>query len=134
MTDVNRLDAEDALNQCVREGQVMVFETIQVTTTTADRADAERIAASLVAKRLAACVQVSGPIESTYRWKGQIEVSQEWLCTIKTVRSLFPEVEDAIRELHSYEQPEIIAVPIVMGCETYLEWVAESVESSSESS
>jgi periplasmic divalent cation tolerance protein len=112
----------------------MVFDTIQVTTTTSDRADAERIAASLVAKRLAACVQVSGPIESHYRWKGQIEISQEWLCTIKTVRSLFPEVEDAIRELHSYEQPEIIAVPIVMGCETYLEWIAESVESSSESS
>ena len=56
----------------------MSVEAIQITTTVADRADAERIAASLVAKQLAACVQVSGPIESTFRWKGQVQTSQEW--------------------------------------------------------
>ena len=111
-----------------------MLDAIQVSTTTTDRADAERIAAALVARRLAACVQVSGPLESTYRWKGQVETTQEWLCTIKTVRTLFPEVEEAIRELHSYEQPEIVAVPIVVGSESYLEWIAESVESSPESS
>lgn len=111
-----------------------MLEAIQVSTTTADRADAERIAASLVAKRLAACVQVSGPLESTFRWKEQMETVQEWLCTVKTVRSLFPEVEEAIRELHSYERPEIIAVPIVTGSESYLEWIAESVESTTEPS
>jgi len=103
-------------------------EAIQVATTTADRADAERIAASLVAKRLAACAQVSGPLESTFRWKGQIETSQEWLCTIKTLRALYPQVEQAIRELHSYEQPEIIALPIVAGCASYLGWLEQSVQ------
>jgi periplasmic divalent cation tolerance protein len=105
-----------------------MLDAILITTTTADRADAERIAASLVAKHLAACVQVSGPIESTYRWKGQIEVTQEWLCTIKTIRNLFPEVEDVIRDLHSYEQPEIVAIPIVAGSEAYLQWIVDSVE------
>lgn len=108
----------------------MSVEAIQITTTVADRADAERIAASLVAKQLAGCVQVSGPIESTFRWKGQIETSQEWVCTIKTRRDLYPTVEKAIRELHSYEQPEIIAVPIVAGSESYLAWLADVVKPS----
>ena len=85
---------------------------IQITTTVADPADAERIAASLVAQKLAACVQVSGPIESTYWWKGQMETSQEWVCSIKTREELFTEVAQAIRSLHSYGEPEIIAVPI----------------------
>lgn len=111
-----------------------MLDAIQISTTTSDRADAERIATVLVARHLAACVQISGPLESTYRWKGQVETAQEWLCTIKTLRSLFPEVEEAIRELHSYEQPEIVALPIVVGAETYLEWIAESVESSGEPS
>ena len=106
----------------------MPVETIQVTTTVADRADAERIAASLVAKHLGACVQVSGPIESTFRWKGQIETSQEWVCTVKTRRDAYPAVEKAIRELHSFEQPEIIAVPIVAGSEGYLAWIADNVK------
>ena len=108
----------------------MSVEAIQITTTVADRADAERISASLVSKHLAACVQVSGPIESTFRWKGQIEVTQEWICTIKTRRDLYLTVEKAIRELHSYEQPEIIAVPIVAGSESYLAWLADAVKPS----
>ena len=90
-------------------------EAIQVCTTVSEQADAERIAAALVAKGLAACVQVSGPIESTYRWKGQIESSQEWVCTIKTLRSAFEPVAEAIRQLHSYDEPEIIALPILAG-------------------
>jgi periplasmic divalent cation tolerance protein len=106
----------------------MDFEAIQVQTTVAEQADAERIAAALVAKRLAACVQVSGPIESTYRWKGQIETSQEWICTIKTTRKAFRAVEQAIRKLHSYERPEIIALPLCGGSDAYLQWVADSVE------
>jgi periplasmic divalent cation tolerance protein len=103
-------------------------EPIHVTTTTADRADAERIAAALVAKKLAACVQVSGPIESTYRWKGQIESSEEWVCTIKTTQEAYPQVEQAIRAIHSYEEPEILAVPIASGSPGYLKWIQESVE------
>jgi periplasmic divalent cation tolerance protein len=104
-------------------------DAIQVVTTVADQADAKRIAAALVAQRLAACVQVSGPIESTYRWKDQIEKSQEWVCAIKTQHVLFPEVEAAIRELHSYDEPEIIALPIIAGSQGYLDWIAESVTS-----
>lgn len=104
-------------------------EPIHVATTTADRADAERIAAALVAKQLAACVHVSGPIESTYRWKGQIETTQEWVCTIKTTREAYPQVEQAIRALHSYDEPEIVALPIVAGSAGYLKWLEESVRS-----
>ncbi len=106
-------------------------EPIQVATTTSDRADAERIATALVAKKLAACVQVSGPIESTYRWKDQIATAEEWICTIKTTREAYPKVEQAIRALHSYEEPEIIAVPITAGSACYLKWLEESVESDS---
>ena len=105
----------------------MIVDAIIVQTTVSERADAERIAAALVAKQLAACVQVSGPIESTFRWKGHSETSQEWICAIKTRRDLYAAVESAIRELHSYEQPEIVAVPIVAGSESYLSWLADSV-------
>lgn len=108
----------------------MSTDAILITTTVADRADAERIAAALVAKQLVACVQVSGPVESTFRWKGQVETSREWVCTAKTRRELYAEVEQAIRELHSYEQPEILAVPIEMGSPGYLAWIAEVVRGS----
>ncbi len=101
---------------------------IQITTAVSDPADAERIAASLVAQSLAACVQVSGPIESTYRWKGQIETSQEWVCTIKTREDLFAEVEQVIRSLHSYGEPEIMAVPITAASAGYRAWLLASVK------
>lgn len=106
-------------------------DAIQVVTTVSEPADAKRIAASLVAKQLAACVQISGPVESTYRWKDQVEKSQEWVCRIKTRRELYGEVEQAIRELHSYEEPEIIAIPIVAGSESYLAWLAKSTKAAS---
>ncbi|MBP90638.1 MAG: cytochrome C biogenesis protein CcdA [Planctomycetaceae bacterium] len=103
-------------------------DAIQVMTTVPDQADAKRIAASLVAKRLAACVQIRGPIESTYRWRGEVEKSQEWVCAIKTRSELFREVEQAIRDLHSYDEPEIIALPIVAGSEGYLAWLDKSTK------
>ena len=103
-------------------------EAIQVCTTVSDQADAERIAAALVAKQLAACVQVTGPIESTFRWKGGIESAQEWVCTVKTLREAYDDVEQAIRMIHSYEEPEIIATPIVMASKGYLQWIADSVK------
>ena len=100
---------------------------IQIITMTSELADAERIATVLVANRLAACVQLSGPVESTYRWKDQIETSSEWCCTIKTLRDLFPQVESKIRELHSYGEPEIVATAIVAASQSYLNWIAASV-------
>lgn len=105
----------------------MTAEMIVVMTTVADRADAERIAAALVAKGLAACVQVSGPVESTFRWKGQIETVQEWICSIKTRQSRYDDVEHAIRELHSYEEPEIVAVPVIASSRGYLRWLVDAV-------
>jgi uncharacterized protein involved in tolerance to divalent cations len=86
------------------------------------------VARALVEERLAACVQILGPITSTYRWKGAIETSEEWQCWAKTRRDLYEKIEQAIRRLHSYEVPEIIAVPILAGSESYLKWLDEELE------
>ncbi len=102
-------------------------EPIQVTTTTGDHHSALAIARTLVEDRLAACVQIGGPIESVYRWKGTVQTSQEWTCTIKTTRHLYPRVEQRIRDQHSYEEPEIIATPIVAGSPGYLQWLRGEV-------
>ena len=96
---------------------------IQVITTTARREEAERIARELVETRLAACVQIVGPITSTYRWRGKIETDEEWQCWAKTRGELFARVEEAIRRIHPYEVPEILAVPIVAGSAGYLAWL-----------
>ena len=101
---------------------------IQVITTTEHKDDAERIARALVEQRLAACVQVLGPITSTYRWKGQIETAQEWQCWIKSRRDLYDQLEQAIRRLHPYEVPEILAVPVLAGSAPYLAWMEEEVK------
>jgi periplasmic divalent cation tolerance protein len=100
---------------------------IQVVTTTERKEDAERIARALVEGRLAACVQVLGPVTSTYRWKGAIETSQEWQCVAKSRQSLFGEIEETIRRVHPYEVPEILAVPIAAGSARYLAWLDEEV-------
>jgi periplasmic divalent cation tolerance protein len=96
---------------------------IQVMTTTETRQQAQAIAQHLVAEKLAACVQITGPIASIYRWKGKMENAQEWLCLIKTREELYDKVENAIKKLHSYETPEIIAVPIIKGSSEYLSWL-----------
>lgn len=98
---------------------------IQVNTTIDTREGAKKIADTLVEKRLAACVQVSGPITSTYWWQGQIKVAQEWVCTAKTQQGLYEAVEQAIRDVHSYEEPEILATPILAASQGYLSWVAQ---------
>ncbi len=94
--------------------------------TTFDRKEfAERIAEKLLTKKLAACVQMT-PIESIYSWKGRIEKAEEYLCTIKTREELYGDVEEIIKENHSYEVPEIVAVPIVKGSDDYLSWLNEN--------
>jgi periplasmic divalent cation tolerance protein len=98
-------------------------EYIQVVTTTARRDEAERIAITLVEQRLAACVQIIGPIGSTYRWHGEIEMAQEWQCWAKSRRDLYPEIEATIRRLHPYEVPEILALPVLAGSASYLAWL-----------
>ncbi len=103
------------------------MQTLQVATTTANQSDAERIARALVERRLAACVQISGPISSMYRWQDTVETSSEWLCTIKTTEGNYQRVESTIRELHPYDEPEIIAVPIIAGSPGYLTWLQDQV-------
>ena len=96
---------------------------IQISTTTETKEQAENIAQRLVETKLAACVQITGPITSIYRWKGKVENEHEWLCLIKTREDLFDKVETVIKKLHSYETPEIIAVPIVKGSKEYFVWL-----------
>lgn len=98
---------------------------IQVITTTDSREAAKKIAETLVKGKIAACVQVSGPISSTYEWQGKIENTEEWYCVIKTRESLYGKVEEAIKAVHTYEVPEIIALPVLDGNPAYLAWIDE---------
>ena len=97
---------------------------VVIQTTTASVEDAERIAEALVAERLAACVQIAA-IRSRYVWKGEVQREDEQLLLIKTRESLFDAVRARIRALHSYETPEIIAMPLVAGDADYLAWLSE---------
>ena len=101
---------------------------IQISTTTETKKQAQKIAQYLVEQKLAACVQITGPIESTYRWKNKVETANEYLCLIKTRTTLFKKVEAAIKRLHPYETPEIIAVPIIKGSKEYLSWLDDETE------
>lgn len=100
---------------------------IQVVTTLADRATAEQLAASLLEQRLAACVQIS-PCTSWYHWQGAIEQGEEMVCTIKSRHDLFPELCRAIRAVHPYQVPEILALPVIAGSESYLAWMEEELQ------
>jgi len=106
----------------------MMEEYIQVFTTTEKKEDAEKIAKALAEKRLAGCIQIVGPIRSTYWWKDKVETAEEWLCFIKSKKSLYDELEKAIKEIHPYEAPEIIAMPIVRGSKDYLEWLKNELK------
>jgi periplasmic divalent cation tolerance protein len=100
---------------------------IQAYTTTASREEAQKIADALVESQLAGCVQIVGPITSIYRWQGKIERAEEWLCVIKSMRSRYAELERVIAAQHSYDTPEIIAVPVVAGSQAYLQWLDQAV-------
>lgn len=106
----------------------MKSEFIQVFTTTETEQDAQKIARALVEKRLAGCVQIIGPIKSIYWWKENIETAEEWLCIIKTKKRLFEKLEKSIREIHPYETPEILAIPITQASEDYLNWLDREVK------
>jgi periplasmic divalent cation tolerance protein len=104
-----------------------VPDCCQVTTTLPDRAAADRIAARLVEERWAACAQVAGPIDSTYRWEGRIERANEWYCHLKTTRARVAGLRARLRSLHPYDTPEIVAVPLVDGDPDYLRWIERAV-------
>jgi periplasmic divalent cation tolerance protein len=107
-------------------------QPLLVLTTLPDSAVAEALAAKLIAEALAACVSIGSPIRSLYHWQGKTETASEIPMTIKTTAGAYAEVEAAIRALHPYELPEIIAVPITAGLTPYLDWIAASVDRSGE--
>jgi periplasmic divalent cation tolerance protein len=100
---------------------LVVFCTCQ------DQSQAQRIAEALVEARLAACVNILSPLQSIYRWEGKVERAEETLLLIKTTRDRFPALRDRIGDLHTYETPEIIALPLADGSERYLSWLREQV-------
>ena len=93
--------------------------------TAADRDEASRIADMLIHSHLAACVQVLPEIQSVYRWKGEVERNTEILLLAKTTSDKFDELDRAVREIHSYDTPEIIALPVSAASAPYLKWVLE---------
>ena len=103
-------------------------EYVQVLTTVGSEEEATKIGAALLERRLVACVQTIGPITSRYRWQGELEEEREWQCLAKTEAGLYPEVETAIRAVHPYEEPEILAIPILAGSRGYLNWISANVE------
>ncbi len=104
-------------------------DAIVVFMTAANGEEAARLADMLVGAHLAACVQILPEIESVYRWQGKIERQAEVLLLAKTTRTRFDELEREVRALHSYETPEILAVPVLAGSIPYLQWLAASLKS-----
>jgi periplasmic divalent cation tolerance protein len=101
---------------------------VQVTTATDSRQEAAELAKSAVRERLAAGAQLVGPIASTYWWEGEIESAEEWIVVFKTTVERFEELAELISDQHSYDTPEIIALPVVAGSRDYLGWVSEQTE------
>jgi periplasmic divalent cation tolerance protein len=105
-----------------------VTDLIQVMTTVDSREEAQNIAQALVQRRLAGCVQVIGPLTSVYRWQEEIATDEEWLCIAKSHRDLYPELEKTLRQIHPYDVPEILAMPVVAGNPDYLAWLTSELQ------
>lgn len=112
--------------KAARRSRAALPAAIQVLVSVPNRDLGRRIADALLAARLCACAQLVGPVESRYLWKGAPETAREWLLLVKTRRSRFAAVERAVRGLHPYEVPEIVATPLGPASAGYLEWVAQS--------
>lgn len=102
---------------------VVVFITV------ANKAEAEKIAESLLEAKLIACANVVGPVVSHFQWKGKVERAEEFLVLMKSREDLFGELSEKVKGLHSYEVPEIIAMPVVAGSKDYLGWLGSSLKS-----
>jgi periplasmic divalent cation tolerance protein len=99
------------------------MDSLLVVTSLPDRESAEKLAALLIERRLAACVNILAPCASVYRWQGEIQRDEEYPLLIKTVQNRYAELETWIRANHPYELPEIIAVSVIHGLPAYLQWV-----------
>jgi len=98
-------------------------DKIVVFTTCGSEEEAHKLASILIEKHLAACVNITAPVTSVYRWKGAVEKASEWMLVIKTRRELFDALRVLLESAHSYELPEVLALPVVEGSPTYLAWV-----------
>jgi len=98
---------------------------LQVQTTTDSRAEAVELGRDAVQARLAACAQVTGPVLSSYWWEGDLERAEEWTLLLKLPASRYQELADFLTQRHSYDEPEIVATPIVAGSAAYLSWMEE---------
>jgi periplasmic divalent cation tolerance protein len=122
--------ALDAVQRSKTNNQRRFYMTDKklVLTTAGSADEARKIALALVERKLAACVNIVPQIQSVYHWRGKIEEAQEWLLVIKTTDEAFESVRNAIKEVHSYELPECIAISVEDGSAEYLKWIGESVE------
>jgi periplasmic divalent cation tolerance protein len=102
----------------------MTAEYVIVLVTTASKQEAEKIAYHLLNDKLIACANILGPVTSLYRWSGNIERAEEYLVLMKSRKDLFERLVEVVKTTHSYEVPEILALPIVEGSNTYLDWLA----------
>jgi len=103
-------------------------ELIVVLITTSSQAEADRIANTLVAEMMAACVNVIPGVTSVYRWQGEVQRAQEWLLVVKSRLDVLDDVIRRVKALHSYDVPEIIALPLAGGYDAYLRWIDNEVQ------
>lgn len=104
---------------------------IQVVTTTDSKEIAEKIATAVIEQQLAACVQISN-CKSMYRWQGEVEHAEEFVCVMKSRMDLYPELELIIRTLHTYDVPEILATVVTAGSSDYLAWLKKELRAEEE--
>ena len=103
------------------------MEYTLIMVTASSREEAEKIATTLLERKLIACANILGPVSSRFWWQGKIDSAEEYVIFMRTKRELFDQVADNVKQLHSYEVPEIIALPIVEGAKPYLEWINSSL-------
>jgi periplasmic divalent cation tolerance protein len=104
---------------------------ILVLVTASSKAEAEKIGQSLLERKLIACANIVGPVSSHFHWNGKIDVAEEFLVLMKSRMDLFTELSDAVKLLHSYEVPEVIALPLAAGSDAYFAWLAASLKKTS---
>lgn len=106
----------------------MTTEYITVFITAPNEEEAAKISRTIVGERLAACVNIIRSVRSIYRWQGSVEDESEVLMVVKTKRTLFDRLQKRVKELHSYEVPEIIGLPVIEGSKQYLDWLGQETD------
>jgi periplasmic divalent cation tolerance protein len=106
----------------------MMTDKIVVLVTAAKLSEAKKIAKHLVESKLAACVNITQPVHSVYRWQGKLVNDEEFAMFIKSSRDLFPQIQAEVSRLHSYTTPEVICLPIIDGSPNYLSWLGDSLK------